>query len=132
MKDIKFKIYYEAELNGEKLKGIEEPCSWFLLTQTGKIMEYGPVSPPSRPNKGYTKLVPLLSTGLLDKNGAEIYEGDILQILGQGWEVFYDAPSWQIRRKDKDGFMLIGSVASVPAEIIGNIYEHPELLNPKP
>jgi len=133
----KFKVYYEAEINGEKIKGIEEPCSWFLLTQTGEIMEYGPTSPPSRPNKGYTKLIPLFFTGLLDRKGKEIYEGDIVKMHGYyGWknkEIKWNEKycCYQMGEKHAHGMgdgggeprLLTGQI-----EVIGNIYENPDLL----
>jgi hypothetical protein len=140
---IKFRVYYEAELNGEKLKGMEEPCSWFLLTQTGQIMEYGPTRPPSRPNKGYTKLIPLFFTGLSDRNGKEIWEGDILRPVGKidylatiniGWSQdgeygFYWKSKFIGQKMLKIG-CIVREVDQISEryEVIGNIYENPELL----
>lgn len=126
MREIKFKVYYEAEINGETIRGIEEPCSWFLLTQAGKIMEYGPCRPPSRPNKGYKKLVPLFYIGLLDKNGREVYAGDIFQtpygLAVVEW-IDDDAAYKVIRQWDN-------RCDSIPCscEVIGNVFKNPELL----
>lgn len=69
-------------------------------------------------------------TGLKDKNGKEIYEGDVLQ--GQ------DFPTTQVHFND-GGFALTKGahgeqllhrwvVSHFEMEIIGNIYENPELL----
>jgi len=130
MKEIKFRVYYEAELNGEKMKGIEETCSWFLLTQTGQIMEYGPMRPPQKPNKNYTKLIPLFFTGLLDKNGVEIYENDLLKDpQGNIGRVFYNSKSasYLINWKQKDGTYDTDNCLGY-GEVIGNIYSNPDLL----
>jgi uncharacterized phage protein (TIGR01671 family) len=70
-------------------------------------------------------------TGLRDKNGREIYEGDIVagwfnnqKIVGQ---VFYGSnAAFFIQRKGLLGISLIN--ADIWLEVIGNIYENPELL----
>lgn len=58
-------------------------------------------------------------TGLLDKNGKEIYEGDILRGLGK---VYFHQGKFCVEYGEEWGWI------SKNAEIIGNIYENPELL----
>lgn len=88
-------------------------------------------------------------TGLKDKNGSDIYEGDIVSFCMRMYEVkiyfngyhlqryklwrgkFVPAHTYSlslITKPSKDRFG--GEVDS--AEVIGNIYENPELLTTKP
>ena len=79
-------------------------------------------------------------TGLKDRNGVEIYEGDILEMAEQSllrFEVVYDAGHMAFMRKWIDkrvpatrckGEMEHLSANTDFLEVIGNGYENPELL----
>jgi hypothetical protein len=66
-------------------------------------------------------------TGLLDKNGKRIFEGDILKHLGHLILVSWDKKNTEFTFRDR-GISYKASV-SEDAEIIGNIHDTPELLD---
>ena len=71
------------------------------------------------------------STGLLDKNGKEIFEGDILGtkdgLLNGVVEYRSDLGMWTNSLIRYNNFERLCTVAN-SRKIIGNIYENPELL----
>ena len=68
-------------------------------------------------------------TGLKDKHGVEIYEGDKVTKIGSDWvrPVVYNGSGFYL--KDATCSSLdIWAEDDVEIEVIGNIYENPELL----
>lgn len=82
-------------------------------------------------------VVVLQYTGLKDKNGKEIYEGDILRHVDDkglmNWIISFNDGSFVLQNIGVDGYLhgthsLHQNNTSL-REVIGNIYENQELLN---
>ena len=72
-------------------------------------------------------------TGLLDRNGKEVYEGDLLKEDEITWEIFWcdDVAAFMVEQynpeSDAPKMFLLSDVAK-DSEVIGNIYDNPELM----
>lgn len=118
----------------------------FAITESGQVVVVEQESVASFPDYVFVEhLVIMQSTGLVDKNGKEIFEGDIVRttrFLGRADEIggFYEYEKDYIGVvKVLEGTWVIdtGSVAVRlwseidEPEVLGNIYENPELLEDK-
>lgn len=82
------------------------------------------------------KLEIMQFTGLLDKNGKEIYEGDITNSLYRGdgckglYEVVWDKTAFRVKRRGNHQQIGVSITMAdlTRCEVIGNIYEDKELL----
>lgn len=115
MREIKFRAWYgKFKQMSVPFNPIFEPMSW--RKEDGDVfMQY---------------------TGLIDKNGKEIYEGDYVAFnlgglrMGERHEVFYSEAEAMFLLAP-NGNKEIPATAFVRGEmhIIGNVYENPELLH---
>ena len=127
MRQIKFKIWCEKEKKMYPPIVLQEYMSMSESAQDD-------IQPAGEKNR-----LLLEWTGLLDKNGVEIYEGDVVIQVG----VKKDGKTRLVRKprvvewvytKSNAGFNLAPSPESyadrtmLRTEIIGNIYENPDLI----
>lgn len=72
------------------------------------------------------------STGLKDKNGQEIFEGDILKSNKYITSVFYEDGAYCVKFRRTPNttvtMNVISFIEKYKTRIVGNIYENPELL----
>lgn len=119
----------------------EEPNAHFLLAQDGEIVN-------KYYNNGEIQLIrmsqykPVFCTGLKDKNGKLIYNGDIVKIDDEIFVIIYWRGEFTAESIDNAipqeervhmnwyNFCYPNNLPILP-EVIGNIYENPELLEDK-
>lgn len=123
MREIKFRCYDKNE---------KYMLPWEHLVDAGDLSEM--LKFGHEEDADYSKLMQY--TGLKDKNGVEIYEGDVLigvKTVGTSkLEVYWDKDEcffhllrngWPCKKLTKNNVMR--------STIVGNIYENPELLETK-
>lgn len=130
MKDIKFRAWSKAE---EKMY-LPEKSDMLSINFLGGVSYGG--------DTWADDMVLMQYTGLKDKNGREIYEGDIVKEQGARINNLPAAPFFKeivfyegkFMAKDvgiDDPQLYINIAHSSYNEVLGNIYENPELLKPE-
>ena len=128
MREIKFRIW-DKELKESHIEDLQDLCEddyWYDgETEVWSILYDC--------NNKQERFVALQYTGLVDKNFYEIYEGDIVKVekvdLAQIiWDE--DRMAWGIKPINDFYFdsPLLADNTDLELEVIGNIYENPELL----
>ena len=79
------------------------------------------------PDKPLINPVLMQFTGILDKDGSEIYEGDILEFPEGVAKVVWEDAAFAVESPGSEAVDWIHSSEYKAAKVIGNIYENPEL-----
>ncbi len=129
-REIKFKIW-DMKRKRFVNSHIPDPESNYGLRADGKLVQFG-VTHTYQPFfewEEHPEEVELLQyTGLKDKNGKEIYESDILNRNGFRYKIIYGIAGFMFRGIEVRHSGYFYSKESTEFEIIGNIYENPELI----
>lgn len=80
----------------------------------------------------FDDVVLMQSTGLKDKNGQEIFEGDIVQFFDSLYTVFYNIKEGSYQLEPHDERWVVDYMSNFSSEesfeVVGNIYENKEYL----
>lgn len=117
MREIKFRAW----LPDEKKMGVP-----FVLQE-----EIAPVGGETEYGTWLPETIFMQYTGLKDRDGLEIYEGDIVIVSHNGYE-FKNVVDWSMHPEGAaSGWDIPDAWRRSEVELIGNIYENPQLLEPR-
>lgn len=137
-----FKRYYQHEETGN----ITAICWGNIDTNDNPVHDFSIFKSPATISRWYP-IADCEFIGITDKNGKEIFEGDVVLFadfyggkfeayMGEWQEVFEDLQgaivfedgAFCITRNNDYAIPLCEILPSIEFEVIGNIYENPELL----
>ena len=128
MREIKFRVWCKQteEMHAVERLGFENGELWYIEDEDRET------EPPYFPDRNDSVLMQY--TGLKDKYGQEIYEGDIVEYGLLTGKILFDSGAFQFEILKSEQSHLIGErdclidLSEDGFEIIGNIYENAELL----
>ena len=124
MREIKFRAWVTNSIFPEKNFMCYKPSIESISSSQTISLNYVLSKPELLHQWGAENLMQY--TGLKDKNGKEIYEGDIVKSKAGVSEVEYGSASCAWSVPDIDGsYHLWDFLKKYKAEVIGNIYETP-------
>ena len=125
-REIKFRAW------DEKLKMMTTPFIDFLIFEESENFRKGQVLHQHFEDDDFVPTEIMQYTGLKDKNGQEVYEGDIVKMYDPytktiiTTEVIWDDPNCRFAMKYT--FVDFDFLISDEIEVIGNVHENPKLL----
>jgi uncharacterized phage protein (TIGR01671 family) len=148
MREIKFRAWDETKKamhnDFQFIKSGEEGNDWIVFTSDKQTLQ---TKPHPLENPFFQQQLKIMQyTGLKDKNGKKIYEGDIISVVDIGdipsensrHQVVYcgedDYPAFDLKPHidcDSNGLSYLKAGGDEEMIILGNIYENPELLKEK-
>ncbi|MDR3243259.1 MAG: YopX family protein [Elusimicrobiota bacterium] len=122
MREFKFRAWYKPT---KKMFEVFSFNKDFVFENTQDGIHTNPTNPAKRKD-----CVIMQYTGLKDRNGKEVYEGDCLQNENKGeiFAMYWENNKSRFSMKDKLGLIWGIIDLSKHLEVIGNIIETPELL----
>jgi len=122
MREIKFRSWANGRMNYAFHPVQHGEYNFFLFSSACRV--YDP------------DVILMESTGLYDKNGKEIYEGDIIKLYPSdksGVQILWDEhiAGFGFGNQTMADHLNFRKLTAINYEVIGNVYENPELLKGK-
>lgn len=133
MREIKFRAWDDENKIMYSPEGLEQPE---IEEDTKKTiysyLSFGVLSIYDFGSDDPIEFVPMQSTGWFDKEQKEIFEGDVISVDGNMNQVIWSEEVAGFVLMANDGMMgMGGDYLNDVSEIIGNIYEDPNLISYK-